>query len=57
MGTVIDVRSRESVDLDRVAALLARLELRLDEPCSVPGCSHHEGCCGVHREPAVPAAA
>ncbi len=57
MGTVIDMRSRESVDLDRVAVLLARLELRLDEPCSVPGCSHNEGCCGVHGDSAVPAAA
>lgn len=57
MGTVVDIRSREIVDLDRVAALLDRLEWRLDEPCSVPGCSHDGGCHGVHRESAVQAAA
>lgn len=57
MGTVIDIRSREIVDLDRVAALLDRLEWRLDEPCSVPGCSHDGGCYGMHRESAVQAAA
>lgn len=47
MGTVIDMRRRESVDLDRVAALLDRLEWRLDEPCDVPGCSHDGECCGA----------
>lgn len=46
MGAVIDIGSREVVDVDRVTALLDRLELRLDEPCSVPGCSHDGGCCG-----------
>lgn len=57
MGTVVDIRSREIVDLDRVAALLDRLEWRLDQPCSVPGCSHDGDCCGGHRESAVQAAA
>ena len=50
MGTVIDMRSREVVDMDHVAALLDRLEWRLDEPCSVPGCSHDGECCGAAKE-------
>jgi hypothetical protein len=57
MGTVIDMRSREVVDMDRVAALLDRLEWRLDEPCSVPGCSHDGECCGVAGEHELPTAA
>lgn len=57
MGTVIDMRSREVVDMDRVAALLDRLEWRLDEPCSVPGCSHDGECCGAAGEYDLPTAA
>ena len=57
MGTVIDMRSREVVDMDRVAALLDRLEWRLDEPCSVPGCSHDGECCGSVGESELPTAA
>ena len=57
MGTVIDMRSREFVDLDRVADLLARLEWRLEEPCDVPGCSHDGQCCGARAKHLVPAAA
>lgn len=57
MGTVIDMRSREVVDIDRVAALLDRLEWRLDEPCSVPGCSHDGECCSGVGEHELPAAA
>lgn len=57
MGTVIDMRSGEVVDIDRVAALLDRLEWRLDEPCSVPGCSHDGECCGSAGEHQLPSAA
>ena len=57
MGTVIDMRSGEVVDIDRVAALLDRLEWRLDEPCSVPGCSHDGACCGGVGEHELPTAA
>jgi hypothetical protein len=57
MGTVIDMRSGEVVDMDRVAALLDRLEWRLDEPCSVPGCSHDGECCGSAGEHELPSAA
>lgn len=57
MGTVIDMRSRGVVDADRVAALLDRLELRLDEPCCVPGCSHDGECCGSAGGSDVPTAA
>lgn len=57
MGTVIDMRSGEVVDIDRVAALLDRLEWRLDEPCSVPGCSHDGECCGSAGEHELPSAA
>ena len=57
MGTVIDMRSREVVDMDRVAALLDRLEWRLDEPCSVPGCSPDGECCGSAGEHQLPSAA
>ena len=57
MGTVIDMRSREVVDIDRVAALLDRLEWRLDEPCAVPGCSHDGECCGGVGEHELPTAA
>ena len=57
MGTVIDMRSGEVVDMDRVAALLDRLEWRLDEPCSVPGCSHDGECCGAVVEHGLPTAA
>ncbi len=47
MGTVIAMRSREEVDMERVAELLDRLEWRLEEPCTVPGCSHDGECCGA----------
>jgi len=57
MGTVIDMRSREVVDVNRVTALLDRLEWRLDEPCSVPGCSHDGECCGSVGESDLPTAA
>jgi hypothetical protein len=57
MGTVIEMRSREAIDLDRVNELLARLEWRLDEPCDVPGCSHDGSCCGAKGESLVPVAA
>lgn len=57
MGTVIELRSREVVDMDHVAALLDRLEWRLDEPCSVVGCSHDGGSCVTDREPVLPEAA
>jgi len=57
MGTVIDMKSREVVDLDRVADLLARLEWRLEQPCDVPGCSHDGQCCGSTAEHLVPVAA
>jgi hypothetical protein len=57
MGTVIDMGSREVVDVDRVAALLDRLEWRLDEPCSVSGCSHDGQCCGSAGEAHLPTAA
>ena len=57
MGTVIEMRSREAVDLDRVNELLARLEWRLDEPCDVPGCSHDGECCGARDALRVPVAA
>ena len=57
MGTVIERRSREAVDLDRVNELLARLEWRLDEPCDVPGCSHDGECCGARDALRVPVAA
>ncbi len=57
MGTVIDMRSGEVVDMNRVAALLDRLEWRLDEPCSVPGCSHDGECCGSAGEHELPSAA
>jgi len=57
MGTVIDMRSREAVDMDRVAALLDRLEWRLDEPCPVPDCCHDGECCGAAGEHEFPTAA
>ncbi len=57
MGTVIELRSREVVDMDHVAALLDRLEWRLDEPCSVVGCSHDGGSCVTDGEPVLPEAA
>lgn len=57
MGAVIDIGSREVVDVDRVTALLDRLEWRLDEPCSVPGCSHGGGCCGQAGQRELTAAA
>ena len=57
MGAVIDIGSREVVDVDRVTALLDRLEWRLGEPCSVPGCSHGGGCCGQAGQRELTAAA
>ncbi len=47
MGTIIEMPRRDVVDLDRVAVLLDRMEWRLDEPCSVPGCSHDGDACGT----------
>ena len=57
MGTVIELRSGQVVDPDRINELLSRMEWRLDEPCTVPGCSHGGVCCGAHGEIVVAMAA
>lgn len=40
-----DTTAMNDLDLARVAALLDRLDLRMDEPCTVPGCVHVAGAC------------
>lgn len=46
MGTVIEMRPREIIDMHHVEDLLTRLEWRLDEPCVDPGCLHVGVCRG-----------
>ncbi len=37
------------IELANLQQLLDRLDPRLDEPCTVPGCSHdHDGWLGLH---------
>lgn len=36
------------IELANLQQLLDRLDPRLDEPCTVPGCSHDHGWLGLH---------